>query len=1101
MPPPPEVRNVSSPLVVHVTNLNDSGTGSFRDAVAHHGRIIVFDVGGDIQLSSPVSASYDLTILGQTAPGDGISISGAEVSFFNRGNVICRYVRFLDTTQDPGGQSTSNSSGNCLNLGQTDTMIFDHVSCEFASYNNIDAVTATNLTFQNSLVAAPITSQQFNFHWEGDSGTFINNVFVDGHNRSILAKGNAQYVNNTVYNYQAGFTSGNSAGKFNYDVVGNYFITGPSTTTSSNDIYQVDSNQSAYAAGNIRDTNNDGVLNGNSQNTIDSANVLASPFFASTANLPLLSAAAAYAWNIAHAGALLKHNPSTFTGSLGYDQVDQYMINEVKTLGTAGRMWSSETQDGLSNAGLGVVSGGSKPTDTDGDGIPDAYENLHGLSSMTADSTKRDPLGYTWIEHYANEFADQSTLTPRFWTSNTGEWSTASKWTGGVTPILYDIVSIQGNGSTNGLMTVTTSTPTAYQVYIGGNGPAAGEKLQVAGGTLKVYDTTFVGDTNNATLQIESGTISTDNIVLGNTLSGTIYNGTLLLNGGTLQIGGEIVRGGGAPDNYATGGIFNWNGGTIQATGTAAINVPITMAATALTFDTNGFNASITQPLSGAGASLVKIGGGTLTLSTANTYTGGTSLTGSLKLANNTAAGTGPITITSAGGTVQLADGITIANDINTNFSFEVLDVPDANATATYAGHLTRSGTKQVRINTTGSGATLNITGTISAPSEFYFSKGNVVVAGTGSITGGSGAAVGRGGAANLTVRDNANFNVGGFSMGGGQAMPSGTITVRDSATLSTGPANLDLLATSSATATSSLHLDGGTTTVGGFVKSSVGAGQTSEIDFNGGTLANGNSAENANFLPVLTGLTARVQAGGAKIDTNGQAITIAQFLAHDSALGSTADGGLTKLDTGTLTLTGSHTYTGKTTVNGGTLRIAGSIASSSGVTVNSGGTLDGTGTVAAIVLNAGGKILPGADGIGTLHGSSMTWNSDNSQSGALYELSAMGNTSDTLALTGTLSEGSGTKFLFAFSGGHVGTTYTLITYSSTTFTQTPLSTAFGIADTSHAEGYAGTFSVDSNSIDFTLMSVPEPTSLCLLGIGMAAILAMEVVRFLTARI
>src|SRR5437660_534701 len=58
--------------VYHVTTLADSGTGSFRDAVSASNRVIVFDVGGYVQLSSPVSVKSNLTIAGQTAPGGGI---------------------------------------------------------------------------------------------------------------------------------------------------------------------------------------------------------------------------------------------------------------------------------------------------------------------------------------------------------------------------------------------------------------------------------------------------------------------------------------------------------------------------------------------------------------------------------------------------------------------------------------------------------------------------------------------------------------------------------------------------------------------------------------------------------------------------------------------------------------------------------------------------------------------------------------------------------------------------------------------------------------------------------------------------------------------
>ena len=426
-------RNAASPTIYHVTNLNDSGTGSFRDAVSASNRIIVFDVGGYVHLASAVSAKSNLTILGQTAPGDGFGVYGAEVSFYGQSNDIVRYVRLRDTTLDPGynPSGTSSSSSNCLNLGNSNNMILDHVSCEFAPYNNIDAAGTNgtpNLTFQNSLVAAPIASQRFNFHWEGGgsasagwgAGTFVNNVFVDGHNRSILAKGDTQYVNNTVYNYQAGFTSGNSSGTFRYDVIGNYFITGPSTTSASNDYYQVDSNQSAYSTGNLRDSNNDGAVNGLASNSVDSAIVLASPWSSTTMQLPQLSAAASYAWNIAHSGATIKHDATSYAVTQGYDAVDGYMMGEVQTLGTAGRLWSSESQTGLSNGGLGTLNTGARLTDSDNDGIPDAWETAHGMNPNSAsDALALNPLGYRMIEQYANELT-RTTSDTRVWSAATG---------------------------------------------------------------------------------------------------------------------------------------------------------------------------------------------------------------------------------------------------------------------------------------------------------------------------------------------------------------------------------------------------------------------------------------------------------------------------------------------------------------------------------------------------------------------------------------------------------------------------------------------------------------------------------------------------------
>src|SRR5215510_13076125 len=126
--------------VYHVTTLADSGAGSFRDAVSVANRIVVFDVGGYITLSSEVAIKANSTIAGQSAPGGGIGIRGAEVSFGSQNNIIVRHMRFR-----PG--SASGSSDNGLNFFQAHNVILDHVSIEFAKWNNIDAATGDWQTF------------------------------------------------------------------------------------------------------------------------------------------------------------------------------------------------------------------------------------------------------------------------------------------------------------------------------------------------------------------------------------------------------------------------------------------------------------------------------------------------------------------------------------------------------------------------------------------------------------------------------------------------------------------------------------------------------------------------------------------------------------------------------------------------------------------------------------------------------------------------------------------------------------------------------------------------------------------------------------------
>lgn len=155
------------------------------------------------------------------------------------------------------------------------------------------------------------------------------------------------------------------------------------------------------------------------------------------------------------------------------------------------------------------------------------------------------------------------------------------------------------------------------------------------------------------------------------------------------------------------------------------------------------------------------------------------------------------------------------------------------------------------------------------------------------------------------------------------------------------------------------LNLNGGTVTIQAVQSSGTnglpGAG-TSILNFNGGTLKALNNA--SNFVDDLT--AAYVRNGGAVIDDSGASITIGQPLLHSAAAGDAAiDGGLTKLGTGTLTLTGTNTYTGTTVVNEGTLALGGLLKGP--VMIAAAGTLSGGTAIGPIVvsntLTLGGKL------------------------------------------------------------------------------------------------------------------------------------------------
>lgn len=401
--------------VYHVTNLNDAGAGSFRDAVSAANRIVVFDVGGCVTLKTAVSAKSNLTIAGQTAPGEGIGFIGGEISFANSSNVICRSIRVRP------GSETESDKDDALSLYRAKNIILDHCSFEFAPWNNIDGVgdngagkPVTDITFQYCLIANP-TGQQFGSHCESVNGNWawFYCIFANSHNRNPLAKVNDIFVNNVLYNYSAGYTTHTST-PFKHDIINNYFIFGPASTGTDNTWFQIDKNQSIYCSGNLKDKNLDGVLNGDP--TIPywyqgEGTILTSPWS------PLPSTVTVYSPNSAYRVAV------SLCGTLPRDQMDSLIINQVRLLGkgsagltdgTAGPgsgLYTSQTQTGLLNNGYGTIRGGTKEIDSDSDGMPDFWEKTAGTNVNLNDAMTIASDGYANIEQYINWLAGFHAMT------------------------------------------------------------------------------------------------------------------------------------------------------------------------------------------------------------------------------------------------------------------------------------------------------------------------------------------------------------------------------------------------------------------------------------------------------------------------------------------------------------------------------------------------------------------------------------------------------------------------------------------------------------------------------------------------------------------
>jgi autotransporter-associated beta strand protein len=842
-----------------VTNYNSSGAGSFEDAVSQSNRIIVFAVGGYVDMSAAISCASNLTILGQTAPGQGIAFMGHELSFNDSKNCIVQYIRAREG-------STDTSAKASINLGDSSTMILDHIDAEFSQYDNIDAVgansAADNITLQNSMIADPIKAQQFNMHTEGNNTTYLNNLFVNGEGRSVLAKANSQFVNNVVYDYGYAYTTGDSSGKYSYDILNNAFIAGPGTNTTADAFYQLDSNQSAYSSGNVVDGNKNGVLDGTvtaaTTGTQDTMNTLTSEWSASTKYLPTLSTTAAYNFDIAHAGALYPNGDGTFSR----DQVDAQVVSQVESLGTAGRIFNAEDDTELSNGGFGTLTVASVAANTL-DTVPFSWLMAHGLSTTNAAQlVLPNALGYDMIEEYAQQVGDQYASQ----TAVSGDWATTS-WSA-ATPGIYDHALIRGTGSANGVVTIGNSeADSAFSVSIGGNGPAAGESLNISGGSLVVQDTIYVGDQNNGTLRITAGAVRTNNVQLGNTVwsadgtTSTTYTGNLILNGGTLTTG-QVVLGGGVAGSWTTGGSINWSGGTLQSIGTLNVNVPATLGSGGGILDTNAGTATLSGVIGGTG-SLKIIGGGSATLTAANTYTGVTTISGAtLSVSPLTNAGAASTLGASSNASANLVlDGGTLAGTGATDRLFTLTNnggtLDNSNGMIfTNAGSIAVPGNSNV---------TLTLTGTNTGHETFspaLADSGNgfvtsVIKAGTGKWT---------------------------FSVSGNKTYSGDTDVIAGT---------LETLATEALSPDSNVIISSGAT-----------------LDFH-------------EYKQIINGLSGAGTVTDS-FDKSTDTFTIGQANGGGTFSGNLGNGTLPILikdGTGTQILAGTDTYTGTTTINGGVLQ------------------------------------------------------------------------------------------------------------------------------------------------------------------------------------
>ena len=418
--------------VYEVYNLNDAGPGSFRDACLKSGaRTIVFRVSGTIYLKSKLSIKNgDLTIAGQTAPGDGICIAGYNV-FIDASNVIVRYMRFR-----LGNLNVSDCECDAFGGEKRSDIIIDHCSASWSIDEACSFYDNTNFTMQWCIVSESLYDAG---HVKGNHGyggiqggrnaSFHHNLYASHTSRNPRFCGgryndpadnreNVDFRNNVIFNWGFNSVYGGELGRQN--MINNYFKPGPATKSGvKNRIVEINRGSEAdpgqwYIAGNY--VSGSPVVtadnwNGGVQGTDAGSPGVRVPVPFEYAPVSTLSAEEAYQLVLDNAGAILPKR----------DPVDTRILSEVRSGNcTYGDTYNPQTGIALSRTGIinsqASVGGWPEltsvtaPVDSDRDGMPDTWENENRLNpNDPTDRNRTGSGGYTMLETYLNGIGNPAT--------------------------------------------------------------------------------------------------------------------------------------------------------------------------------------------------------------------------------------------------------------------------------------------------------------------------------------------------------------------------------------------------------------------------------------------------------------------------------------------------------------------------------------------------------------------------------------------------------------------------------------------------------------------------------------------------------------------
>ncbi len=508
----PGARGASSVSVYHVTNLKTSGTGSFADAVSKSGRIIVFDVSGTIELSKTLTINQsNLTILGQTAPGDGITFTGGDILIGSgMKNIIMRYLRVRPTDAkiaEPdgiGGRWTKN-------------IIIDHCSTSWSVDELLTLYAGSSESDtqgSNNTVQYTIASESLRMsnHFKGAHGygaifgatnsTWHHNLLAHHDSRSPRLDRELQNTdvrNNIIYDWGQ-TNSAYGAEPYSYSSVtfnpsylnwvNNYYKYGPGTADKlKSRIFDVSNSTDTsinpsgvksnfYISGNyvygyptVTSNNWSGV------NNSAMAIQLSSPIDMGDYELTeTQTAEEAYETVLNEAGATLPRR----------DAVDARIVADVRN--QTGRIINNANEVGGATATL--------TSETRVFTIPDEWKTANGMGSAAETDivpSSSEWAGYTWIEAYVNDWTEsQSAPTnPNITVTSPAIQSLSS--------------TINGQTVDTGNWTVINDTETLnYKAVASANGDTTISKIEIFDGADVIN--TVTGSNADVSLTLSAGT-------------------------------------------------------------------------------------------------------------------------------------------------------------------------------------------------------------------------------------------------------------------------------------------------------------------------------------------------------------------------------------------------------------------------------------------------------------------------------------------------------------------------------------------------------------------------------------------------------------------